>query len=76
MDTLQEYIEIYERRFGRIDNVKFLIGSRKELTASDISEELNRVARELDSGDAMVSDNFPEPGLSDASIFDMLGSKE
>ncbi len=68
MDALKQFTDLVSERYGAIDNVKFLVGSRSDLTKEDVMCQLANVAAEVASGTCVPTSGFHEPGLNNTKI--------
>lgn len=68
MDALKQFTSLISERYGAIDNMKFLVGSDKNVTKDDVMCELARVASAVRSGQIVPTDDFSEPGINAAPI--------
>ena len=68
MEALRKSFAILEARFGKIENVKFLVGEGDSVTKEQAAADVLKAAEAIRDGRAHVADSFPEPGLNDTRI--------
>lgn len=60
MGDLEKALSIFEGKFGKIGNLKFLLADGMEI--DDVAADFLAIAQEIEA-DALMHDSYPEPEL-------------
>jgi hypothetical protein len=66
MDRLSQSIAIFEEKYGKIDNIKFLLGEGSDMSKDTIFEEIEKVATGFKAGTVVPSERFDDSALLSA----------
>lgn len=62
MSDLEKALAIFERKFGKIKNIKFLLTNGMEVDA--VAADFLALARDTNAGTLTVHESYPEPELA------------
>jgi len=62
MSDLQRALDIFETKFGKVGNVKFLLTGG--MSMDDVSAEFLALAESVANDTARMLDSYPEPDLA------------
>jgi 16S rRNA A1518/A1519 N6-dimethyltransferase RsmA/KsgA/DIM1 with predicted DNA glycosylase/AP lyase activity len=64
MDELSKSIAVLETKYGKIDNIKFLLGDAKDMSEDDVLLELKKAVKGFEDGTVVPCDNFDDSALA------------
>lgn len=69
MDRLSKSIATLETKYGKIDNIKFLLGAAKDMSEDDVLVELEKAVKGVESGTVVPCERFDDSALTSFKVF-------
>lgn len=63
MDRLCKSIAVFETEYGKIDNIKFLLGEGSDMSKETIFEEIEKVSKGFADGTVVPVESFDDSAL-------------